>query len=344
MATKRKRGDRWEYCVRRKKLLPKPIYLYFTDPDEGDNFVENLEKLLNHGIIPERFKPKETKSLSLVRDLIRQYLTTITISKSDTDLMNVLLERIGLLPVSTITYDWAENWIQEMKTIQQLSPTTIRHYVGATARCFDWAQRKGLLVNPLRVLPKRYATTGNDQEEEFRDERCDPHEEDLIFEAIGDDIDMLMLFILAIESAMRLREMYTLTRDQVDFKKRTIFLDKTKNGDKRQVPMNSIVMRCMAVYMKKKKGIIFPWWNGDRSARELKRTTSLLSKKFGRVFEQVGLQRLNFHDLRHEATSRLYERTRLSDIQIAKITGHKDLRTLKRYANLRGSNLADELW
>jgi hypothetical protein len=42
--------------------------------------------------------------------------------------------------------------------------------------------------------------------------------------------------------------------------------------------------------------------------------------------------------------SRLYERTKLTDVQIARITGHTDLRMLKRYASLRGSDLAKSLW
>ena len=53
---------------------------------------------------------------------------------------------------------------------------------------------------------------------------------------------------------------------------------------------------------------------------------------------------LHFHDLRHEATSRIYERTTLSDLEIASITGHSSLGQLKRYANLRGSKLAKKLW
>ncbi|WP_343244768.1 tyrosine-type recombinase/integrase [Stenotrophomonas maltophilia] len=62
------------------------------------------------------------------------------------------------------------------------------------------------------------------------------------------------------------------------------------------------------------------------------------------MFVAGGCADLGFHDLRHEATSRLYERTSLTDIQIAKITGHRDPRQLKRYANLRASDLADQLW
>lgn len=50
---------------------------------------------------------------------------------------------------------------------------------------------------------------------------------------------LVLVFELALETAMRLREIYTLTADQVDLQRRTIFLFKTKNGDTRQVPLSS---------------------------------------------------------------------------------------------------------
>ncbi len=147
---------------------------------------------------------------------------------------------------------------------------------------------------------------------------------------------------------MRLREMFTLTWDQVDMGKRTVFLDKTKNGDKRQIPLSSVALRLLAEYRATYGdaygGRLFPWWDGSSERRALERVTSLLSRQWGRVFEHAGCEALRFHDLRHEATSRFYERTSLTDAQIAKITSHKDPRMLMRYANLRGSSLADKLW
>ena len=90
--------------------------------------------------------------------------------------------------------------------------------------------------------------------------------------------------------------------------------------------------------------LIFPFWNGDRATSKLAEVTSTQSKKWARVFEHAGCPDIRFHDLRHEATCRFYERTTLGDVLIAKITGHKDLKMLKRYANLRGSDLAGQLW
>jgi integrase len=167
------------------------------------------------------------------------------------------------------------------------------------------------------------------------------------------------LFDLAIESAMRMAEMYTLSHDQVDIKGRTIFLDKTKNGDKRQVPMTSVAIAAYKQYVKHvkdggrgmegaademPKGQVFPFWDGDFSEDSLNRATAKVSAQFGRIFDAAGCPDFVFHDLRHEATSRLFERTNLSDVEIGKITGHKSVAMLMRYANLRGSLLATRLW
>ncbi|MGB5468765.1 MAG: hypothetical protein WBM84_22075 [Sedimenticolaceae bacterium] len=90
-------------------------------------------------------------------------------------------------------------------------------------------------------------------------------------------------------------------------------------------------------------GRLFPFWNGDRSQQALEKATARLSKLFGRVFQHAGCDGLTAHDLRHEATCQLYLRTTLSDLRISKITGHRDLRQLRRYASLRGAESLDEM-
>lgn len=61
-------------------------------------------------------------------------------------------------------------------------------------------------------------------------------------------------------------------------------------------------------------------------------------------FEAAGCGDLHFHDLRHEATSRLFERTNLSGEAIMKITGHRSHAMVMRYLSLRASELAASLW
>jgi integrase len=54
------------------------------------------------------------------------------------------------------------------------------------------------------------------------------------------------------------------------------------------------------------------------------------------------IENFHFHDLRHEATSRLFEKG-LNIMEVASITGHKDLKMLKRYTHLRAEDLAAKL-
>ncbi len=56
----------------------------------------------------------------------------------------------------------------------------------------------------------------------------------------------------------------------------------------------------------------------------------------------TGIDDLHFHDLRHEATSRFFEKG-LNPVEVATITGHKDTRMLMRYTHLRAEDLVKRL-
>ncbi|MDW5417829.1 site-specific integrase [Iodobacter sp. CM08] len=386
MAGKRKRNNSWEYAVRCKKLLPKPLTFTFSDEAEGDAYIAKLEALLERGILPQELA-EHGMNLLTVRDAIRAYQKAIAVPDTDIRLLNRLesiTDGIGATRLTSIDYPWAERWISQMKQEKALSPVTIRHYVGALARCFDWMTRRhyaSLAVNPLRSLPKSYAKYNDDDANavemqgiavpiaEERDRRPSAKELALCQAILNKEkpaskerplaltwqAALECIFELAPETAMRLSEMFTLEYAQIDLPQRTIFLDKTKNGDKRQVPLSSTAKEILNRYIHLVKtgergmegfqftaGAFFPW--PSATALERRKTTAKLSAQFARVFAAAGCPDLHFHDLRHEGTCRFYERTTLSDIQIAKITGHKDLRMLKRYANLRASDLAEKLW
>lgn len=71
-------------------------------------------------------------------------------------------------------------------------------------------------------------------------------------------------------------------------------------------------------------------------------TASGVKRAFQNAVLRAGLSDLRFHDLRHEATSRFFE-LGLNSMEAAAITGHKDLRMLKRYTHLDASRLAAKL-
>ena len=61
---------------------------------------------------------------------------------------------------------------------------------------------------------------------------------------------------------------------------------------------------------------------------------------FTRACHLLGIQDLRFHDLRHEATSRLFERG-YQIHEVAQFTLHESWNELKRYTNLKPENLRD---
>ena len=67
-----------------------------------------------------------------------------------------------------------------------------------------------------------------------------------------------------------------------------------------------------------------------------------ISQAFKRVCKAAGIEGLTFHDLRHEATSRLFEKG-LGLMEVASITGHKTMQMLKRYTHLRVEDLVGRL-
>jgi len=373
MATKRTRNGIWHYVIKNAELLPKPIYLSFSNEREGDEYVRRLEGLLARGVVPDEFTKKREVQKSL-REAVRRYLAEQHTGYDDTKLLQIVLQRLPIdMPLSALTFTWATGWITSLKREQNLAPSTIRKHVGALARCLDWLAGHGdVPFNPLRSLAKGYASytpsdvaalaiiEGREKEDTKRDRRLESEEEIRIRGILAGEkpqgrqrafelheVESLkLLFDTALESAMRLSEMFKLSVYQVDLKKQTIFLEKTKNGSKRQVPMSSVLLKLMKVAVKDRdpEELLFPWWDGDRDRLVVKRASTQLSRQFARIFSAARCVNLHFHDLRHEATSRLYERTTLTDVEIMKITGHSSLKELARYANLRGSTLSARLW
>ena len=67
-----------------------------------------------------------------------------------------------------------------------------------------------------------------------------------------------------------------------------------------------------------------------------------LSGEFLKLCRRIGIHDLHFHDLRHEAKSRFFEKG-LNPAEVATITGHKDTKMLMRYTHLRAEDLVGRL-
>ena len=71
-------------------------------------------------------------------------------------------------------------------------------------------------------------------------------------------------------------------------------------------------------------------------------TSEAIKRSYIRAVRRAGIENLRFHDLRDEATTRLLEKG-LNIMEVASITGRKDLRMLQRYTHLKAEDLARKL-
>ena len=138
------------------------------------------------------------------------------------------------------------------------------------------------------------------------------------------------LVVVALETGMRRGELLSLEWKHVHLDKSWVHLPITKNGEGRDVPLSKRACNELQALPKDISGVVFPI------------SITALRGLWGRSIRKTGLQDLHFHDLRHEATSRFFE-LGLNVVEVAAITGHKDLKMLQRYTHLRAEDLARKL-
>jgi integrase len=137
------------------------------------------------------------------------------------------------------------------------------------------------------------------------------------------------LVLLALETAMRRGELLALRWGHIDLAKQTAYLPLTKNGFSRTVPLSRAAVKLLQALPRAIDGKVFPL------------TPNAVKQAWERARARAGLTDLHFHDLRHEATSRLAER--LNVLELASVTGHRDLRMLQRYTHLSPESLASKI-
>jgi integrase len=139
---------------------------------------------------------------------------------------------------------------------------------------------------------------------------------------------------LALSTAMRRGEVLSLLWSNVNLEARVAVLPVTKNGEMRRVPLSSDAIATLkeqrAVNVQAISGKVFDV------------TEIALDKSWRRACRNAGVIGLRFHDLRHEAISRLFE-IGLNPMEVSSISAHKTLQMLKRYTHLKAEDLAKKL-
>ena len=196
----------------------------------------------------------------------------------------------------------------------------------------------GLTFNPVANIRKPSPGAG-------RDRRLSRDEQQRLFAAADAHSNPMLGWIvrLAVETCMRSSEITGLCRSQVDLRRRVVTLRDTKNGSSRVVPLTREAAEVLGAALENPirpidTDLVF----FGEPGRDGTRKPYVFQKLWAGIVGELGMADLHFHDLRHEAVSRLVE-AGLSDQEVASISGHKSMQMLKRYTHLRAEDLVQRL-
>ena len=341
MAYIRKRLDAWEVSIN-KKGFPRRSRTFTTKAD-AEKWARQVEGEMDRGVFVSRTEAENTT----LSDSLARYEREVTPLKKG---ISQELSRLRILNASSLSsrslasLQGKDIALYRDKRLKEVSPATLRRELTILSSVFKYAIKEwGMtgLVNPVDAIRLPSARG------EIRDRRLLPGELDRILSASESPV-LPALARFAVETAMRQGEIAGMTLPIVDLKKRTVTLLETKNGEKRIVPLSTEALRILSRLTRRIDGKVWGVTNHAVSVawrRALARARRMYEKECEEKKEKPDpafLVDLTFHDLRHEATSRFFEKG-LNPMQVAAITGHKTLQMLKRYTHLKAEDLAELL-
>jgi len=145
---------------------------------------------------------------------------------------------------------------------------------------------------------------------------------------------MISIMNILIETGIRRGELCKVVTNDINWKLQTLTLLDTKNGTDRIVPLTNVAITSLKALIDTKPN--------RPSTPIISFHPDHISHQFKKICNMAGIQDLRLHDLRHEATTRFFEKG-LNTIEVASITGHKTVAMLQRYTHLRAENLLQRI-
>lgn len=326
MAAIFKRGDKWRAQVRRKGQGAKTKS--FDTHEEAERWARQVEGAL---AADDFIDLSEAKRTTLAEALSR-YLTEVTPTKKGAKIEayrigSWLRDPLANQPLTAIRSLDIATWRNE-KTAQGAAPTTIKNALTIISQVYKTASTEwGMegLRNPVTHvrMPKNRPP---------RERRLELGEEERLLEACKASKHpwLYPAVVVAIETAMRQGEIIALRREHV--KGTVAFLPEThtKNSNPRSVPLSTKARAILAETPVSYDGRVF------------QTTKDRIEYYWTQACMKAGIENLRFHDLRHEATSRLFEKG-LNHFEVMSVTGHTTTVMLKRYTHFRAADLAARL-
>ncbi len=325
MASFRKKGNGWEASICRKGIRTSKT---FDTKLEASHWAADTEKEIisgKHGEIPNK----------TFGDLLTRYAETVSVTKRgaqwEQHRINAFLrDEFTDVKLSHLKPETFSAW-RDRRLASVSAGTVLReinllsHAINTAIKDWGWLKINPLsgIRRPSEPLPRDRIVT-------------DTEIEKLLF-ALGYDYDRKPIgvservgaaMLFAIETAMRAGEIAKLTWNYVDIGKKTARLIETKNGHKRDVPLSGEAIRILEQIRVDTESVF-------------NLQTSQIDVNFRKAKDRCMINDATFHDFRHLAITRLAQKIDVLDL--ARMTGHRDLKKLMIYYNPTAEDIAKKL-
>jgi len=360
MASITERGKyQWQVQIRRKGQRLSKTFFYKQD---AEIWARKTESEIDRGIfintneaerttlskLIERYKseklsikPKdEDEEVDRKKTLADKAKLAIKAQAQEISRLNIIEKAMGNKILATIT---ASDIIQfrnsRLKTIQANSAN---REITTLKRLLSFANDDCKIILPHGVPSIKKLPT-----DDSRERRVSDAEIETICKNTN-SVELPSIVMLALYTAMRRGEISNLMRSNIDFSVPSVKLMETKNGKNRVAPLIPSAAILLKELPTRADGFVFSLRDRQIS-QAFERAIDRARKRYEAECKINGVEvnpkfltDLRFHDLRHEATSRLA--TLLPNvIELSRVTGHSDLKMLSRYYQISVMDLARKL-
>ena len=341
MATITKRGEySWRVQVRRRGMPS--LYKTFNYREDAEKWARQIEAELDRGLFMDRRDAERTTFAELASRFAEDYAPHHYRSTGWKFKLQHLCTHFGPYALSAITPKLVTSYRDArlkqpdprfkttVEAVPTISPGTVKMELDLLSKVLDVATKEFDIAlpngNPVARIRKP-------KDSSKRERRLSPEEEQRLFETCRDYRNSWLLPAgkLAVETGMRQGELLALEWRHVNLPRRVAFLPMTKNGEARAIPLSPAAVEVLEALPRDIQGLVLP----------IGKMT--LYKAFQMACQRADVQDFTFHDLRHEALSRLAERGDFSVLELAAVSGHKTLQVLKRYTHLQAEKLAEKM-
>jgi len=217
--------------------------------------------------------------------------------------------------------DYMHNRINDKVTKdRKISPATVNRELACLKHMFNKAIEWDMLYsNPMKKI-KLF------KENNKRIRYLEKEQIDTLLNNCSDLLESVV--IIALNTGMRKGEIFNLKWRDMNFNMNLIYLIETKNNERREIPMNTLVRNTL---IKVRKHPESPYVFTEKNGRKL--APGYFRKSFLTALKKSGIKDFRFHDLRHTFASHLV----MSGIDlntVRELMGHKSIEMTLRYSHL----------